>query len=453
MRCFNLRIFNVVDNIANFFGDWLVSRRRGFVFSVAPRTMAKRVATCLLLAVGAAGSLRSEPLNWPDWSLKLAQELEPLANVAAGEPDIWASLPFIHTRDRGISGDGQTDESAKIQATLDELTRGGTLVFDEGTYLQSTCLFIRHDKIRILGIGATLKATNPANLCVWAEADDFELRNLELVAPTAQRGLATRQARIVLRGARARVIDNVLIGSTSAGIWLQGAKDFRIVGNYIARTMADGIHNSEGSSTGYIARNTLDFTGDDAISVVSYRSSSRCGNMLIEKNLITNVPFARGIAVVGSNDVIVKDNRIIGTGRAAGIIVTRESSYNTYGVDRVIISNNYLSKIENYSLFFGLQLNPTRQGAIDVNAHDTQSVDLRVDRVLIVDNQVEDAKFDGIRLLGGICDVSIIGNAIANVGEAPIAVIAPTCGDPIRTCIGNRISHNNRELPEPCRTR
>lgn len=394
-----------------------------------------------------AGEARSQ---WPSWAIALVREVQSLRTLAEPTEDVWRGLPVVRAHARGIVGDGRTDVTDTLQAALDSLSGGGTLLLERGVYVHSRCLVLRHARTRIVGAHARLHAVDPGRMCIRLEGDHTELRDLEMTATTIGRGLAIEQARVVVRGRGARVVGNRIVGATSAGIWVQGAQNFALVGNHVSATLADGIHNSEGATYGYIARNVTDRTGDDGIAVVSYRSSARSGRILIEDNRVSDVPLARGIALVGAHDVVVRRNHVEGTGRAAGIIVTREDSYDTYGASRIVVVDNVVSKVARAPSSSPVET--TGQASIDVNAHVAPTSELQVRQVLISRNVLANGLTDGIRLLGGVCDVTITRNDIRDMKGQAIVVADPACRTVLAHCADNTVEAEHA-LPPVCRGR
>ncbi len=416
-----------------------------------------RLGACArLMFIIIAGSIAScwtasaaPSATWPDWAGVLARDVDPLDALAEADADIWAKLPVVEARARGVIGDGITDDAPALQALLDSLSGGGTLVLDGGVFVQSRCLRLSHRRVRLVGRGARLHASNPDDMCISLDGDGSELRGLELTAQTERRGTMLEQSRVVVKGRGTKVIDNRIRGSTSAAIMVFGARAYAVVGNHVSTTLSDGIHNTHGATMGYVARNSTDATGDDGIAVVSYRDGPRCSRILIEENAVSGVSWARGISVVGSADVVVRRNRVSGTGRAAGIIVTREESYNTYGVDRVLILDNAVSEVA--KRFNWPDASQTGQATIDVNAHVAPAPELQVRQVLIAGNTLSDGRTDGIRLLGGVCDVTINDNRVQRMGGDGIAVVNPTCARAVVACTGNAVDAE-LELPPDCRS-
>jgi len=70
---------------------------------------------------------------------------------------------FVSVKDFGAVGDGVTDDTAAIQAAIDAVGSGGTLYFPAATYVVSSALTRNTNGMHIVGYGAVLKRTSPAN--------------------------------------------------------------------------------------------------------------------------------------------------------------------------------------------------------------------------------------------------------------------------------------------------
>ena len=383
---------------------------------------------------------------WPDWAQQLQADIDPLTELGTSDDALWAGLPTVDARAGGAIGDGIADDADALQAQLDSLSAGGTLLLDGGVFVQSRCLHIANAHVRLLGRSARLHASNADDMCISLDGEGTQLEGLELSAKTNERGEQLEQSRVVVRGRGTKVIGNQLRGSTSAAIMIFGAQDYAIVGNRVADTLSDGIHSTYGVSNGYVAHNVTDNTGDDGIAVVSYGNETQCSHVLIEDNEVSNVSWARGISVVGSADIVVRHNKVTGTGRAAGIIVTREESYKTHGVDHVIIADNTVSEVG--KRFH--RLDQTGQAAIDLNAVVAPTPELQVRNVLVAGNTIFDGRYDGIRMEGGVCQATLIGNHIRRMGENGIAVANPACTPTISLCAANDIDRTWGD-PPACR--
>lgn len=402
----------------------------------------------LTLSIVAAAPVGAVESAEPGWARTLEPRLAALASLAGVDKSAyWASRPTERVALPAGDDRQEPDVTKAIQGALDRMTGGGTVVVSPGRYRQSDCIYLRHSRIRLVGEGVRLHAVNKDRMCLLIQADDCEITGFELTAEPTDRGQKAETTRIVVRQKRNRVVRNTINGATGAGILVEFAEDFVVADNVVTRTLADGIHVTGGSRRGVVARNRMDLTGDDGIGIVAYRYQPRpVVEVLVEDNAITNVSWARGIAVVGTSDILIRRNRIVGTGRAAGIIVTREKSYDTYGVRNVIVRENHVEKVA--QAFDWPYKEKTGQGSIDINAHDAPTPDLEVRQVLVVGNTVVDGMFAGIRMLGGVCEVALLGNRLTGSGKRSIESVIPRCEPVLTVCRGNVTAAG--AVPRPC---
>ncbi|HEU5296942.1 MAG TPA: glycosyl hydrolase family 28-related protein, partial [Burkholderiaceae bacterium] len=292
-------------------------------------------------------------------------------------------------RDFGALPDDNQDDTDEIQRALDTLRAGQTLVFSPGRYLISRSLHVRNPGITITGAGATIHATNPDDQALRIEADNTTVSSLTFTAVTDVRRSAAWHSRIVVAadigGGSYRTIYNTVIrnnrianagapgtstanSASAGGILLMRANGFLVANNTVVRTLADGIHVTAGSKNGRILNNVVRETGDDMIGVVSYTSSSRpispatvlsSWNTRVENYLVRNVLIAgnqlggqywgRGIAVVGGQSITISNNTLDNVPHAAGVYLSREAGYQTFGVENVLIANNLIRNVQTMS--------------------------------------------------------------------------------------------------------
>lgn len=81
----------------------------------------------------------------------------------------------------GAVGDGETDDTAAIQAALAQLKSGGTLFFPRGTYIVSETLKPTVSNITIRGEYSNIKAANGNDIAVWEFENLFNV-NVENLA-------------------------------------------------------------------------------------------------------------------------------------------------------------------------------------------------------------------------------------------------------------------------------
>ncbi|HET7524426.1 MAG TPA: glycosyl hydrolase family 28-related protein [Burkholderiaceae bacterium] len=285
-------------------------------------------------------------------------------------------------RDFGALPDDNRDDTDAIQHALDSLKAGETLVFSPGRYLINRSLRVRNPGITITGPNATIHATNPDNQALVIEADNTTVSSLTFTAVTDVRRSAAWHSRIVVAddigGGNYRTVYNTVIrnnrivnagdpgtptanSASAGGILLMHANGFLVTGNTVVRTLADGIHVTAGSKNGRILNNVVRETGDDMIGVVSYTSSSRpvspaavlanwftrvetylVRNVLIAGNQLSGPYWGRGISVVGGQSITISSNTIDNMPLAAGVYLSREAAYQTFGVENVVIENNLI---------------------------------------------------------------------------------------------------------------
>lgn len=134
------------------------------------------------------------------------------------------------------------------------------------------------------------------------------------------------------------------------------------------------------------------------IAVVSYANETLCHDLLIKDNDLADQENGRGISVVGGRGVTIQGNRVARTNCCAGIYIAGEASYNTHGVDNVLVQANLLIDNSGY----------TGHGAIMIFADQRSVHDIRVER-----NMIKRSRHAGITLKGSVNRIEIIGNSIS----------------------------------------
>jgi parallel beta-helix repeat protein len=337
--------------------------------------------------------------------------------------------------DFGAVPNDSGDDTIAIQRALDTLQTGQTLRFPPGRYLMSRSLRVRVAGSVLDGRGATLHATNPDDQAIRIEADDVTVRSFLLTAITDERRSAPWHARIAVYAENANrtrktirrtvIRDNTIThqgapgtpganGASAAGIILLQADGFLVAGNTVVRTLADGIHITGGSRNGRVLGNTVRETGDDMIAVVSYAGSGQAAlgsaaklrstwaerletqlvrNIVIADNRVSGQYWGRGISVVGGKDISVRRNTLDNIPLAAGILVAREASYESFGVNNVLVEGNTLTNVQNlappYDVDGKYASNPrSGHGAVEIHASvfDDEAADAMLRKELTVRN-------------------------------------------------------------------
>ncbi|MFM0070218.1 right-handed parallel beta-helix repeat-containing protein [Paraburkholderia sediminicola] len=332
------------------------------------------------------------------------------ATLAYAQPDT------IHP-----SSDG-SDQADIIQTALDALRDGQRLVIAPGTYVVSHSLVVKAPSVVVSGYGATLVATHPNDQSLVVNGTNATVAGLTLRGTGSKRLETESSAKIVVRGTGIQILDIRIEGGASAGIFVSGATNVALAGNWVSATLADGIHITGGSQNVLVSGNTVIGTGDDMIAIVSYQQDGAISrNILVTGNRVSGNYWGRGLSVVGGSSVTLSDNTVQGVQKAAGILVAQEDGYRTYNATNVVIHNNIVSDVENST-------NPdnkrpaAQHAGIDINTGAGS-----VSRVLITDNKVLRANYGGFRALGNVCQYRITNSTFASIRGSPISMQSRNC--------------------------
>ena len=340
--------------------------------------------------------------------------------------------PVYSVKDYGATGDGVTDDTQALQEAFDDTPSGVVLEFPPGVYLHNKSLTLSKDGTILMGKGGILKATNPDDQTIILTGRKSAVINMILHGSSEKRSTLPRTTKLWVKGRWNQILNNEIKGGASAGIFVYGANDFRIAGNTVYDTLADGIHMTHGSRRGLVEYNTVHNTEDDPIAVVSYRGDGGVsGDIIVRNNTISDISHGRGITVVGGENVLVEDNDISDIASAAGILIAQEKAYKTDSINNIIVRNNHIKNIQMLS-----EWRHTHHGAIDMNS----SGEKPVGNIQILNNIIENSRFSGVRVLGDICNVDIAGNEMSGLlDENKIYVLKAPCAPEKIVCRGNRV--------------
>ncbi|ULE33599.1 Ig-like domain-containing protein [Mycobacterium sp. IDR2000157661] len=245
------------------------------------------------------------------------------------------------------------DTTAALQAVLNNLKTGDTLTLAPGTYRYSNLLRVNASGVTIDGNGAMLYATNPALASFQILGNNVTLKNLNLHAPVgASRQDGTNQSRLLFGGTGNVISDVNVVGSASAGIYIVGAKNFRVERVTVSDTAADGIQITGGSSNGQLNNATVSRTGDDSIAVVSYNyDSGPVTDIVINNATVIDNLQARGIAVVGGERITINNFTVNGSSQAGLFIGSQGGLFNTRATKDITVNGGTISR-SNTATFF-----------------------------------------------------------------------------------------------------
>ncbi len=237
-----------------------------------------------------------------------------------------------------------TDCTAAINSAISAAQSGSKAVYiPPGTYYYTSFTL---NGIKLVGSGdsSILNAQNPATAKVKLMGSNAGIFNLKFY--TVATGRVGGQDIIEVNAATNFYIENVTIdGSNATGVINYGSSFGRITANRVCNTRADSIHMTQNSHDIYVAGNYIRNSGDDCVAVVTYVSQNvpATHNILVENNDSAYQAGGRGYTVVGGDSITIRNNHIVRSS-AAGIYLASESSYNTLGVNNVILSGNVLDQ-------------------------------------------------------------------------------------------------------------
>jgi len=264
------------------------------------------------------------------------------AAVAAGEYRVVIQGMATTQRDVrsfGAVGDGFTDDQDAIQAALDSLDPGTTLLFPSGfTFCHSDILRVTVPGTTLAG-GGTIEATNQERAAIWVrDVDNVTIENLNITnIDSDHRWAEWEQVGLLLMDTDGSKVNYVRINSSSAaGIQIEHASNFRITHVLCEDTWSDAIHMTGGSTDGYVADAEIRRPGDDGVACVSYRTSAPNSDILVERAQVYDQVWGRALSVVGGERITYRDIRTERSA-AAAIYIACEGNYDTWGVSDILI--------------------------------------------------------------------------------------------------------------------
>lgn len=298
---------------------------------------------------------------------------------------------FVSITDFGAVGDGVTDNHDAIQRAFDYGNAHGVAVFiPAGTFAHSGALIANGIAVFGAGDSSVLKSTQYGHEALVLTGANVSLSDLHMVGVAGPRLATDASVQVLVRDAGNFDVQNVHIdGSSSVGIMTIRSAAGHIADNTIENTRADSIHMVQSSHDILVEQNTIMHSGDDGISAVSYQGLGTVHDITIRDNNVLSNDGGRGIAVVGGNTVLVEHNNIVGgSADRAGIYIAAEQEFNTESAHNVRVTGNTITDAGGVS---------SGHGAITVFNSQAGLVN---DGIVIADNQIDNPRTDGIRVLG-----------------------------------------------------
>ncbi|MEW2479924.1 glycosyl hydrolase family 28-related protein [Mycobacterium sp. NPDC049093] len=294
-----------------------------------------------------------------------------LAAMAGLAPKSSAVRPVVNVRDFGAKGDGNTDDSAAIQAAVLALRSGATLHFPKGSYRFAapnpeggaalTIVGISHVDIKF-DAGADLLMDNLDDgvgaghaILIQGPASHITLDNVKVRwATKAPRSLGDG-IRIVGYPAGisddppagwsgppapvsdVRIADCEVDSSPQAGVILMGVSDIEVTNLLVHDTAADGLHFNA-CRRARVDEYSVTDNGDDGLALVTYYSdrprydSAAQTFAFPELTAWSNTDFtirnvtvsggrANGVRFAGANNVNLRGLTVAGKQTGAGVVV------------------------------------------------------------------------------------------------------------------------------------
>ena len=325
--------------------------------------------------------------------------------------------PVVRVTDFGATPNDGSDDTGAIQAAMNGMSSGGTLVFPAGEYRYSNTLSLRHDNVALWGYeGAYLHNTRSDDSYVRQiviRGNGSGIYGFRISTQRHTRGSSGADYLIVLTdGTNQEAMDNQL---EWGGIHITGGTSgYRVSGNSVVDSTADSIRHTDGATNGVVTGNYVRGAGDDMISVVSTKGERKNAGITIEGNDLADQYWGRGISVVGGDNITIRNNRISGTACCAAILVAQESVYNTMGVRNVVVEGNVISHVQTQ----GQPKNGVRRLHPAILVHGNAAG--AIQNVTILNNRIDDARYDGIGVQDNACNIEIIGNVMTQIAELGI---------------------------------
>lgn len=217
-----------------------------------------------------------------------------------------ASLSVVNVRDRGARGDGQTDDTAAIQAAVNAVASGGTVLVPDGVYLVNAVsngwqgIVLKSNMTLRLSSGAVLRAL-PTSRGNYVVVEVLRATNVSIVGGTIQgeRGGHTGTS-----------------GESGYGIGIDSSTNIFVDGVTTRDNWGDGIYVSGAPSS------------------VPSQNVTIC-------NVVADNNRRQGLSITAANGVLVRDSifrNTHGTLPEAGLDI--EPDANGAGVHNVRVQNS-----------------------------------------------------------------------------------------------------------------
>ncbi|OGS47403.1 MAG: hypothetical protein A2539_07560, partial [Elusimicrobia bacterium RIFOXYD2_FULL_34_15] len=328
-----------------------------------------------------------------------------------------------------------SDNTTQIQNCINAAkTQNKDVYIPAGTFKRRTLTL---DGVMMYGDGDTsiLSTTVTGDRHVILRGNGSKLYRLKIISNATSRSQADADDSVNIYDGTNCVIYGVTMEKAGAASILTRRSSNCIIAHCKTfDSYADSIHITENCYDFWIHHNEVYRCGDDGVAVVSYGGDGLpvVTNIVAYNNKIYDNLWGRGMSVVGGKNIIYHDNEVYRTLEWAPIIVTGESSYDTYPCENIVIRNNKTIEgggnhaailvhtsgergpSKNIRIENNYILNPKRDGIR--SEYDNESV-------IIAGNIIENVTTNGIEIYQGSPKVTIVGNTIRKPQEYGIITI------------------------------
>lgn len=233
---------------------------------------------------------------------------------------------FVTVEDYGAVGDGSTDDTAAIQAAINGLTSGQTLVFDRNYKVNGSLTLTSKTRVRLTGKGKVFLSGAASSSYIFqlvGTCDDVEIDHLTLVGDNnsgyTQTAIGCNSGQTISNTRFHDLnISNINVGishnANLSGSWTGGLCYNNTLDNCLGTVSGSGYGIQMAKATRIkVYGNTINNSGRHSI----YQAAGVNCNNIIENNIITNHrstvgdgSFRCAIVVARSSDVSVLNNKV-----------------------------------------------------------------------------------------------------------------------------------------------
>ncbi|MDQ1307574.1 MAG: hypothetical protein QG671_3407, partial [Actinomycetota bacterium] len=242
--------------------------------------------------------------------------------------------------DFGAKGDGATDDSAAIQSALASMRGGETLVFPAGrTFAHSRSLSVVVSGTRLTGGGVLLATDEQNSKLLVRRVNNTTIDNLTIQVDAATRRWSEyeKMGIVLLETTGSKISDVTIDGTGSAGLYVGRSGNFQLNRIAVRNAKADSIHITEGSHDGVVNDAVVANSGDDGISIVSYRDGNPpVTNVTINNPRLIGQVWGRAFAVVGGTNITWRNIHAEGSS-SASVYIAAEREWNTLNSHNILV--------------------------------------------------------------------------------------------------------------------